>query len=83
VVPEEEEEEEAQGSPQSFISDTYHPNRQYIYLYENIEPWDSTDTWIVDDLDVVSFLRDFRNSSIQLAQTQGNVSDHRVLYAND
>jgi hypothetical protein len=70
VAQEGEEQDEEPGSPKSFTSDTNHPTRQYRHFYESIAPWDTTDDeWMVDELDVMNVLKEFRDPSVQLAKT--------------
>ncbi|KAI8342661.1 hypothetical protein BC941DRAFT_448851 [Chlamydoabsidia padenii] len=64
----------------SFLSDSYHPNRTNVHFYETIEAWPSCTTrWMIDDFDVIAGLKAFWDVSSHLATTQGNISDTRIL----
>jgi hypothetical protein len=80
VAAEGEQEGDEPGSPQSFTSDAYHPTRLYRHFYENIA---TSEEWMVDDFDAMIFLKEFRDSSVQLSKTQGNISDIRILYVKN
>ncbi|KAF7720725.1 hypothetical protein EC973_006240 [Apophysomyces ossiformis] len=63
----------------SFMSDDYHVNRKYQYVFSKCATWPSDcSQWMVDDFDVISDLRDVWSESIKGASS-GDLSDLRIL----